>query len=293
MLLITQGGEELLFMLVAIFFYICIDKKFGLRLIYGYLLGAVINESLKLIFRAPRPYENGDAVSIGDPTPGYSFPSGHSNAAALLATPVCMRYGLRKRWWVYLIGAAFVLLIMFSRVYLGQHYIIDVVCGAALGIILAVGFKFLFELMEDREHIWPALIIPILLILCFVLNGHRDLFVAAGAYSGIALGYFLEKKFVACPVKAKWWVQILKLVLTFGVLLAIKEGLKPLFNLIVGQFSASSQPAVQNWFDFVRYFLMTVWAGVGALAVTKFFYKVLKYSPDPNSTLKTPNSTLE
>lgn len=71
---------------------------------------------------------------------GYSFPSGHSQNAFLLATMLafglCLQLPPRKRAWC-LLPLAWALLVCLSRVALGVHTELDVSLGAVFGLVLA------------------------------------------------------------------------------------------------------------------------------------------------------------
>lgn len=96
--------------------------------------GAILDYLLKLAFHRHRP-SFADSFLIFD---GYSFPSGHTMAATLL-------YGMLAAFAVTSLGAwrwragavlgalVMVMLIGFSRVYLGAHYLSDVLGAAAAG----------------------------------------------------------------------------------------------------------------------------------------------------------------
>jgi len=62
--------------------------------------------------------------------PASSFPSGHAANAFMLATLLTALLQ-RRRWWLWYGLASLVAL---SRVYLGLHYPVDVLAGAALGM---------------------------------------------------------------------------------------------------------------------------------------------------------------
>ena len=112
-----------------------------------WLAGATIaavtgNELLKLLFHRYRP-----AAFFGYAEPSsYSFPSGHSLVsccfygllAAILAERVTSR-ALRLALWSGTVSL--VLLIGFSRVYLGVHYASDVAGGYALGLAWAAAMR--------------------------------------------------------------------------------------------------------------------------------------------------------
>ncbi len=70
-----------------------------------------------------------------------SYPSGHVAAAA---TTVVVLAILFPRLWVWIVGAAYVMLMAFTRTYLHAHWLTDTIGGAALGagvsLILAAAF---------------------------------------------------------------------------------------------------------------------------------------------------------
>ena len=93
---------------------------------------------LKLIIARPRP----DLVDHGANVITYSFPSGHSTLAAAVALSLAWAGAARHRrrvmkayFWV--LGFATLLLLGFSRMYLGVHWISDVVGGLLLGSTFA------------------------------------------------------------------------------------------------------------------------------------------------------------
>ena len=42
--------------------------------------------------------------------------------------------------------------------YLGQHYLTDVIVGAIIGILMSILAFKLFDLMKDKEHIYPYMV---------------------------------------------------------------------------------------------------------------------------------------
>jgi undecaprenyl-diphosphatase len=78
-----------------------------------------------------------------------SFPSGH--AATSFACATILALALPRRWapWLFLLAAA----IGFSRIYVGVHYALDVIGGAALGILVATALR---RLAADRRLSMPG-----------------------------------------------------------------------------------------------------------------------------------------
>ena len=103
------------------------------------LAGAeLLNLGLKLAFHRPRP----EVAFVTIDT--YSFPSGHamvSSAAYGALAYIAWPYLRSSRQRVLLVvgTSVFVALICFSRLYLGVHYLSDVLAGAAGGRVLALG----------------------------------------------------------------------------------------------------------------------------------------------------------
>ena len=83
--LITTFGEETLFIIVGLLFFWCVDKREGYFLLCIGLLGTVINQFLKLLFRIPRPWVRDPSFTIvesaREAATGYSFPSGHTQTS--------------------------------------------------------------------------------------------------------------------------------------------------------------------------------------------------------------------
>ena len=96
--------------------------------------GEVLNQMLKAVFARPRPY----FVDPLLPESGYSFPSGHAMESlvvyGMLAYFAVLALSSWKARTAVVFGTALlVVLIGFSRMYLGVHYFSDVVAGFAAG----------------------------------------------------------------------------------------------------------------------------------------------------------------
>ncbi len=77
-----------------------------------------------------------------------SFPSGHTMAAFSIFTLLAIQAKQKK-----LLGVIFILLatsVGLSRIYLGQHFLKDVLTGSIFGVILALIIYVLFERLAHR-----------------------------------------------------------------------------------------------------------------------------------------------
>lgn len=113
------------------------DHKFLLFLVIVIFLTFLTDVTLKEIVKRPRPcqvktkvYMNLSPVSC---PADFSFPSGHTMTA--FAAAVVFTYFQRKRKWLFFTVAV---LISYSRIYLGVHYLSDVLAGAIIGLFIAI-----------------------------------------------------------------------------------------------------------------------------------------------------------
>lgn len=266
---ITQLGTELAFMAVAVVLYWCIDKRYAHRLFNVYILGVAFTNFLKLGFKRMRPFDAyPDKVrSIGDPETTYSFPSGHTESIASLSTMLTIKYG-KKYTAVPVVCGCATLLVMISRMYLGQHYLSDVFCGLTAGVFFAVAFNALLSLMGEKEEFFVIPCLALSVVLISVLAGlgmldspsGADILKGVGAFAAFDIGYFAEKRFVKYDVKANgaWWKIALRLVIGLGVALGIQQG----FKLFLPQ-------SISMLYCFLRYFLLAAWVAAAAPALFK------------------------
>lgn len=115
----------------------CCRKRLPLALFSGLVavgIAAGLTSVLKDLFERVRPALANPGIEALVATPGSpSFPSGHAATAFAAAIAVGAFYP-RLRW--MLLGLA--ALVGISRIYLGVHYLLDVLAGTALGIVLGL-----------------------------------------------------------------------------------------------------------------------------------------------------------
>ncbi|MEJ7806296.1 MAG: phosphatase PAP2 family protein [Telluria sp.] len=96
--------------------------------------GMLLNVLLKYTFQRARPSFDDPLVTLAT----YSFPSGHASGATLFygfvgAYLVCTVVSVRARAALLCVAVTMVALGALSRVYLGAHYLSDVLAGVAFG----------------------------------------------------------------------------------------------------------------------------------------------------------------
>ena len=134
MLFITTLGDvtSILLATIVIGAYLLRRKKWQAltQLGFGIAGAAILNILLKLLFERQRP-QLWDLL-IHEST--YSFPSGHAMLTSTLGlTIILLAWHTKWRWWVVGVVVLYVILVGFSRLYLGVHYPTDILAGWCIG----------------------------------------------------------------------------------------------------------------------------------------------------------------
>ncbi len=263
---ITMLGEEVVMVLVIAILYFCIDKKFAQKLFFVTVSSVGINGIIKNLVRFPRPFATGKIICVREDTAtGYSFPSGHTQTFASMSTTIAKK--LKKPLVTFLVGILIVL-VAFSRMYLGAHYPSDVVVGAVLGVVLALIGTSLFDKVENKKVLYLATIILLTpFAIMFLINPDEhfeDFYKIFGMLIGFLLAVMFEEKYAPLEYNVSWWKKVLRVVLGVGFALAVKEGVK-LLNI----FDSLRMNLV---FDAFRYGLLIF----VALGICPWIFKKLK-----------------
>ncbi|MOA16780.1 Undecaprenyl-diphosphatase BcrC [compost metagenome] len=133
---ITELGSATFSVLVALFL-IYRNKRSGLFASLAMIVATVITHLVKFWVNAPRPsifFANTNPIKSIDGVQlltEHSFPSGHTTAAFALAC-VLTFITVDKRWSIFYFFMA--LMVGFSRIYLGQHFPVDVYAGSLIAV---------------------------------------------------------------------------------------------------------------------------------------------------------------
>ncbi len=97
--------------------------------------GMLLNKLLKFVFHRARPHFNDPILTLTS----YSFPSGHTMMATVLYGALAAFLVAKTRSWrwrvlVILLASFLIALVGFSRIYLGAHYLSDVLGAIAEGL---------------------------------------------------------------------------------------------------------------------------------------------------------------
>jgi glycerophosphoryl diester phosphodiesterase/membrane-associated phospholipid phosphatase len=251
---ITFLGSEWLFIGAAIVVFWCFSKKHGYYLIATGTVGTVLNQFLKIVCQIPRPWVRDPNFTIVESARadagGYSFPSGHTqNVTSILGG--IGRFTRQKA--VRLVCIVLVVLVGFSRMYLGVHTPADVLVALGMGLVLVFGLYPLFEKSDEKPQnitivFGIAAALSLLAALAVELypwadtvdgdnlaEAVKNLYTMLGCTAGVLIAAPLERKYVRFDTKAPLGAQILKVVLGLAVVVVLRGGLKaPLNALFAG-----------------------------------------------------------
>jgi membrane-associated phospholipid phosphatase len=247
----TFLGDDEFFMVFFSVLLWCISKTLGFWGAFVLLTSGTFSNFIKDITMLQRPPIEG----VVHPEGSYAFPSGHTLTAVTVWCYLAAR--LKKSgFWIWAFAA--VVLIGFSRMILGYHFLGDILGGLLFGIFFLIVFLWVSAFIYDKgwfeKTSFPLLLgisIAIPLLLAVVLPG-ADPPKVMGYLAGISFGYVVERSKIRAGVKAPLPAQILKVLV----------GLAVLFGIIIGL--SSVLPSSVLWMGFIRYALGGLWATLGA-----------------------------
>ena len=154
---ITYLGDGAIWVVVAILFFIYRRNKFPM-LIAAILVSTLITQVTKkyLLPAVPRPIAAiADLGSIHTVTgievhAAHSFPSGHTATAFTIYLLACL---LIRNKWIIPIGFMYALLVGYSRVYLAQHFPLDIGGGMLTAVITILVSLFIQKQWELKKAV--------------------------------------------------------------------------------------------------------------------------------------------
>lgn len=159
--IITRVGEEWSYVILLIIL-LCYKFRYALMVLLLAILVPLVSLTLKNIFAQPRPKrfftENKifESLNIIDGielyTANTSFPSGHTISA--FAVMGFAAFAFREYKMISYVLIVLSIAVALSRVYLVQHFLLDVCVGAALGSFVALLTSWVSCRIEHPNNSW-------------------------------------------------------------------------------------------------------------------------------------------
>ena len=274
---ISAMGEEQFFLVALPAVYWAVDKRVGRQLGYFFLLSVLINSNLKAILRGPRPYWLDPGIKLGE-VGGYGVPSGHVQHATVVFLLAAAHV---RRAWFWVVVFIYILLMAMSRLYLGVHFLDDVVVGFFVGVLILAAFAVWQVKLHnpfDRQILGRRMLlivlIPLLLAAVYIggmlivgppnmdvpwasfipeaeIDGYESVVTAVASLLGFGIGMVLESSRVRFRADGPIWQRAARFLLGIVVAVGIWAGLRAIFP---------AEPlALALPLRFVRYLLLLLW----------------------------------
>ena len=214
-------NSSLIEIMILIVFW-TVDKNLGKIMGLSYSFNAVLTPIFKITVLRKRPYFiNSNIKCLQTPsklsaplfnikTQGYSFPSGHTSSITAIYGSIA--YYLKNKY-ITIICVFIILIVGFSRIFLGVHFPSDVIAGLILGLAIVFFISFIF----NRFKSYLPYLISLICVLPGLFLGSKGIIYKIFLFSAFALGFIFEQNFVDFQ-KAKNISQILFRIV-FGIIL--------------------------------------------------------------------------
>ncbi len=149
---ITFASSEIMFsfILTSLFLWSERKRKWILPLWASLAISVIVAFILKITVQRPRPFQMGIVPllpalrEVGFSTWNFSFPSFESMIAFCAVPILSKEFPRLKKFWII-----FAVLVAFSRVYFGVHFVSDVISGGLIGYIIG-----LLVMNIEKENRW-------------------------------------------------------------------------------------------------------------------------------------------
>lgn len=277
-LIISDAGAGTLALLILAGIFWCTEKKNGRIIVLSYGTGFVVNQLAKHIFCTYRPWIRSSQIHpVQSALPsGYSFPSGHSQFAASEFGSLAWLY--RKKRILAACSLILMLLVGFSRNFLGYHTPQDVLFGFAFGLGATAFIIWITKWIDQKEgRDLTFIIIGILAVIALLIleelrpypmdyvNGVLlvdpeemllGCYGATGCQIALLLGWFIEKRYIQFDSEGKVLHRIIRYVI--GVVLFIVYA-KFLLPLVIHPFPQKIQSFLQLFLIVTFIILLYPW----------------------------------
>lgn len=212
--------------LVPLVFYLCIDKNYGALVGFNLMVADTVNNVIKVTVCEYRPWIRDGRLYVAkaaeNHASGYSSPSGHTTAATAIFGSLLVKFKEKKVFSAIMVFM--IMLVGFSRNYLGCHDLPDVVMAVIETVIIMFMIKLLFDVLAKNPNIDVWILIGII-VFCvaasiFVLTKSypmdynelgelivdpkpmcKDVFGSIGMLLAWGISWFVERRYINFDIK--------------------------------------------------------------------------------------------
>jgi len=253
---ITSLGDELFYLLLFPFLLWCVDFYLGIRVGIIFLLSVYANNGLKEIFQQPRPFEILPEIQKVHAY-GYGFPSGHAQSSLVVWGSIAY---WKKQIWIRNLSVLLILLIGFSRIYLGVHFPTDVLGGwLSGGLILGLSYFIFLKIKLDfiqGNMIFKIIGITLFPVILLQIQSSADTISSVAVLTGIGYGLLFFSSSIGGIRPGNWLQRMISFLVGVIGIGIFYLGLKLILPL-EGQ-------SFYQLFRFFRYLLLGIWISFGA-----------------------------
>lgn len=262
---LSKVGDGPVLVVLVLIVYWCINKRAGQFAAIAFCSCNFISQLLKNIACVYRPWIRDASITPAagsiEGAAGYSFPSGHTTGTGSSLGSFAW-LARKKHPWITVVCVLFILIMVFSRMFLGVHTPQDVLVGLALAIIMIALTNAFFKWIERCDAQTPGhnkdiVVMVVVLVLCAISVAFVDLkeypldyvngvllvdpeemqkgsFEAAGLFGGFAIAWVLERRFVGFTTSnLTKRIIVIRLVVGLVISLAFYFGGNVLFKAIM------------------------------------------------------------
>jgi len=253
---ITSLGDESFYLLLFPFLLWCVDFYLGIRVGIIFLLSVYANNGLKEIFQQPRPFDILPEIQKVYAS-GYGFPSGHAQSSLVVWGSIAY---WKKQTWIRNLSVLLILLIGFSRIYLGVHFPTDILGGWLFGgLILGLSYFIFLKIKLDfiqNNMIFKIIGITLLPVILLQIQSSPDIISSVSVLTGIGYGLLLFSSSMGGIRPGNWLQRLISFLVGVIGIGIIYLGLKLILP--------SEGQSFYQLFRFFRYLLLGIWISFGA-----------------------------
>jgi membrane-associated phospholipid phosphatase len=201
---ITSLGDELFYLLLFSFLLWCVDFYLGIRVGIIFLLSVYVNTGAKEIFQQPRPFDILPEIQKSYAS-GYGFPSGHAQSSLVVWGSIAY---WKKQPWIRNLSVLLILLIGFSRIYLGVHFPTDILGGWLIGgLILCLSYFIFLKIKRDfiqGNMIFKIIAITLFPVILLQIQSSPDIISSMASLTGVGYGLLLFQSFIGGILPGNW-----------------------------------------------------------------------------------------